>query len=58
MLVDVISGVFQLEEFFSVDDVFDDSDRQGEIKTAAGSTFNYVEGIEAGQSFTLANLQG
>ena len=56
--MNVIVGVFQLEEFFSVDGVFDGSDRQGEIKTAAGSTFNYMEGIKAGQSVTVENLQG
>ena len=50
--------MFQLEEVFSVDDVLDGGDTQGEVKSADGTAFNYVKGLKAGKSVTLENLQG
>ena len=51
-------GVFQLKEYFSVDNVLDGSDSESEVKNADGSTFIFIENINAGKSVTLENLQG
>ena len=51
-------GVFQLKEYFSVDNVLDGSDVERDVTNADGSNFIFIEGINAGESVTLENLQG
>ena len=41
-----------------MDNVLDESDSEREVKNADGSTFIFIEDINAVKSVTLENLQG
>ncbi len=54
----VFSGVFDLEEFYSIDDVLDASDSRHTVTNLDGSEFRFTDSIKAGATVTLRNIKG
>ncbi len=54
----VVLGVFNLEEYFSVDGSLDGSDTQGLVMMPDGSQFSFTNSLDRYKSPTLRNLYG